>query len=397
MSHRVLWIEGDAPTRDRIRRVLEAGGLDVEESATGGDALQRAHERRPDLVLGDTQLPDMAGLEVAARLKSDVVLRQVPFVAVGHDSADHRLALAAGCDAFVAQPIDPSRLVEQLTALLSAREDRPASAPARPPEPPEPLSTARARQRSAFIHDLAHELSTPLTPIAGYLKILLSGRIGAVSPQQQKVLQGMASAVAKLTRIVENLADFATLEAGSAAITLAPVDPDALADEVVEEVRDAIREARLHVEVRRSGGGGPVLADPKKLRQALSNVVQNAVKFSPHGGEVLVEVVRDGPCLRFAVYDQGPGVTPGRQEDVFEPFHHAERRRDEARQPGSGLGLPVARRIAEAHGGRVALESPPHSQPSVRSHHYTGSKFVIEIPAPPATLVPQPPEQASGS
>jgi signal transduction histidine kinase len=252
-----------------------------------------------------------------------------------------------------------------------------------------------AAQRSAFVHDLAHELSTPITPLAGYLKILLSGRLGAVSPQQRRVLEGMANAVSKLTRIVDNLADFANLEAGPAAITPAAVDPDALAQEVVDEQRDVGRDARLHLDLRTSNGGR-ILADPRKLRQALANVVQNAVKFSPHGGEVLVEVLREADHLRFAVYDQGPGIASPEQESIFEPFHHPGRT-DEARQPGSGLGLPVARRIAEAHGGTLLVESPPRSQPSVSVHHYTGSKFVIDIPARPATVSPEAGARASGA
>ena len=254
---------------------------------------------------------------------------------------------------------------------------------------------ATPAQRSAFMNDLAHELSTPLTPIAGYLKILLSERLGKVTPQQHKVLEGMTSAVAKLTRIVENLSDFANLEAGPAAIAPAAVDPDALAAEVVQEVRDPARDARLHVEVRPSQGGA-VLADPRKLRQALANVVQNAVKFSPHGGEVLVEVVREPDRLRFAVYDQGPGITTVRQQAIFDPFYHGDTAPD-SRQPGSRLGLPVARRIAEAHGGRIVVESPPHSQPATGTHLYTGTKFVIEIPARPANSSPPPPARVSGS
>lgn len=237
------------------------------------------------------------------------------------------------------------------------------------------------RRRSAFMNDLAHELSTPLTPLAGYVKILQSQRLGELSPQQRKVLAGMASAVAKLTRIIENLGDFANLEAGPSAITRSAVDPDALAREVVDELQDSARDARLHVEVR-TAGGAQVLADRRKLHQALWNLVQNAVKFSPHGGEIMVEVTREGRLVRFAVYDQGPGVAASEQERIFEPFQHVERR-DEARQPGSGLGLPVARRIAEAHGGRVLVESPPHTQPTVGPHVYTGAKFVLEVPATP--------------
>jgi signal transduction histidine kinase len=390
MPQRVLWIENDAPTRDEVRRALEANGISVEESASGLDALARAHALPPDLVLGDTQLPDLGGIEVAARLKQDVALARIPFVAVGRDPDEEGIARAAGCDGFVAWPIDLSSLVDQVKTLLSASAGGGAMEDLDPGE-----RGGAGRLRSAFMHDLAHELSTPLTPLTGYLKILLSERLGALSPQQRKVVEGMSSAVRKLTRIVENVADFANLEAGPAAITTSPVDPDVLAAEVVEELREAVRDARLHVEVRPSGGG-PVLADRRKLRQALANVVQNAVKFSPHGGEVLIEVVRDAGRLRYAVYDQGPGLSASRQEGIFEPFHPAGRGGD-ARQPGSGLGLPVARRIAEAHGGRIAVESPPRSQPAVRALHFTGAKFVIEIPAHPATAAPEPPVRAAGS
>jgi signal transduction histidine kinase len=196
-------------------------------------------------------------------------------------------------------------------------------------------------------------------------------------------MDSMISSVTRLTRVVDNLADFASLEVGQAPLIHGEVEPDRLADDVVQELGRAAREARLHVEVMH-GGGGPVVADPRKLRQALSNLVSNAVKFSPHGGEVLVEVRRDPERLRFTVYDQGPGVRAGEAARIFEPLYHAAARGEDARLPGSGLGLPVARRIAEAHGGRVYVESPPRTQPASISRHFTGSKFVLEIPVRPA-------------
>ena len=205
----------------------------------------------------------------------------------------------------------------------------------------------------------------------------------------------MTAAVAKLTRIVDNLSDFANLQAGPAAISLSPVEPEALVEAVVEELRNAAREARVHLELRRTSGESPVLADPRKLRQLLTNVVGNAIKFSPHGGEVLVEVSRPGTLLRFAVYNQGPGISAADLERIFEPFSHANRR-DEARLPGSGLGLPVARRIAEAHGGRITVESPPAQQPALSGHPYTGSRFAIEIPLRPVPAVASPPARVSG-
>ncbi|MBK9517056.1 MAG: HAMP domain-containing histidine kinase [Anaeromyxobacter sp.] len=255
----------------------------------------------------------------------------------------------------------------------------------------------RLRARAAFIRDLAHEVSTPLTPLAGYLKILQTEKLGPLSAQQRRVMETMAVCVARLTRIVENLGDFASLGSERAPLTPGPVDPDLLAELVIEELRPFIKDARLNVVLARAGGG-PVLADARKLKQALMNVVGNAVKFSPHGAEVLVEVSREGGRLRFAVYDQGPGVAAAEAAAIFEPFHHAQvRASDEARHhPGSGLGLPVARRIAEAHGGRVWLESPPRTQPPVALRHFAGCRFTIEIPdirpdqAPPAEAAAPP-------
>ena len=234
----------------------------------------------------------------------------------------------------------------------------------------------RDRRRSAFMKDLAHELATPLTPIAGYLKLLQTARLGPLSPEQRKAVDAMSSAVTRLTRIVDNLADLASLEGGPATLSTSPIDPDALAEEVAREVQPYVRDARLHLEVRRAGGG-PILADPKKLRQALANVVQNAVRYSPHGGEILVEVTRDASRLRFAVYDQGPGLSAAEVARIFEPFQHPYRPEDR-RRPSSGLGLPVARRIAEAHGGCFTVESPPRAQPA-SGRHFSGAKFVIEI------------------
>jgi len=389
MGLRVLCIEGDAPTRQQVRSLLQASGLSVEESATGLEGLSRARSLTPDLVLVGTQLPDIEGLDLLARVKADRTLRGVPLLALGRDAGEREVALAAGSDGFLARPLDPATFADEVKAYLGGKRERPIAEGGRA------WLDDLERRRTAFMHDLAHELSTPITPLAGYLKILQSERIGPLSPQQRKVVESMASAVLKLTRIVDNLSDFALLRAGEAAITPSAVDPEALVAQVVEELKALARDARLHVEVR-AGTGPPLLADPRKLRQAVMNVLSNAIKFSPHGGEVLVEVAREAGVLRVSVYDQGPGIAASEVEGIFEPFHHRVVV-GEARPPGSGLGLPVARRIAEAHGGRIVVESPPHSQPAVGGHHFTGSRVIVELPARPAHSPASPtPAQASG-
>ncbi len=401
MPRRVLCIEGDEGLRERVKALLEREGFAVDLMGSGLDGIARALTAPPDLVLADVHLPDMEGAELAARLKREKALAQVPFVALGASREEHDVALAAGADGFLERGRE-ELLADEVRAFLGGKRERLTEDGER--EQLRALSGAMAarletavagaqratrrveeldRLRSAFMHNLAHELSTPLTPLAGYLRILSTGKLGALSPQQQRIVDTMVQSVTRLTRVVDNLADFASLEVGEAPLLHGDVVPDQLADDVVQELGAPIREARLHVTVLH-GGGGAVVADARKLRQAVANLVGNAVKFSPHGGEVLVEVTRDPQRLRFTVYDQGPGVRPGEADRIFEPLYHAAARGEAARLPGTGLGLPVAQRIAEAHGGRVWVESPPRTQPASLTRHFTGSKFVLEIPVHPA-------------
>ena len=401
MPHRVLFIESDAALRAAVRPLLEAEGLSVDQAETGLAGIRRALTSPPALVVADARLPDIDGCEVATRLKAEKGLSEVPFLLVGDSAGQHDLALAAGCDGFVAKPVEPERFRAELRAILAGKRERlpeageRAGLKAHSANMAERLEHALAEVQSAearlaersrlggvFMRNLAHELSGPLTPVAGYLTILASEKAGSLTPQQRKIVESVQGSVARLSRIVENLYDFANLVLGQAPLFPAEVDPDALAEEVVADLRAAVKDARLSVKVARSGGG-KAMADPRKLKQALFNLVHNAVKFSPHGGEVLVEVQRDAGRLRFVVYDQGPGIPTADQQNVFEPFFHAKARQEGPRQPGSGLGLPVARRVAEAHGGSLLVESPPRTQTDLSRRHYTGSKFVLEIPAVP--------------
>src|SRR6266540_1384560 len=381
MPHRVLCIEEDDAFRKRVKALLEEEGFAVDLTESGLEGIARALTLTPDLVLADVHLPDIEGYDLAARLKREKALAKVPFLAVGDSPEEHDVALAAGADGFISRRLEDSLRagLRALSGSMAARLETALTGQQRASRRIEELD----RLRSAFMHNLAHELSTPLTPLAGYLRILASGKLGALPPQQQRIVDTMLQSVRRLTGIVDNLADFASLEVGEAPLLSGEVEPDRLADEVVGDLKAAIRDARLHVTVMH-GGGGPVVADPRKLRQALANLVANAVKFSPHGGEVLVEVKREPERLRFTVYDQGPGIRQGEADRIFEPLYHAASRGEAARLPGTGLGLPVARRIAEAHGGRVFVESPPRTQPASHSRHFTGSKFVLELPVRPS-------------
>jgi signal transduction histidine kinase len=136
-------------------------------------------------------------------------------------------------------------------------------------------------------------------------------------------------------------------------------------------------------------GAGQGYGDVRKLKQAVGNLLDNAIKFSPHGSFVLLRVALEDARLCCEVYDQGEGMLADEAERVFDPFFHADRVGEE-RAPGAGLGLPVAKQIIEAHGGKIWAESPPKNQPDTK-HNFSGAKVAFWIPNKPfAPEEPQP-------
>lgn len=259
-----------------------------------------------------------------------------------------------------------------------------------PAEPPTPIAPAgEARPQAAFLHSVAHELSTPLTPLVGYLKILLSGKLGPLNERQAKVLQSMSHSAAHLALIIDNLVDLADLESGQTELRLGEAPLGELLTSALEEARIAGRSKRLTVES--FGVAGQVICgDEVKVRQALANLIDNAVRFSPHGGVILGEIHEDGEFMEASIYDQGSGMDAARLDRLSQPFSHAATAYPQ-RRPGAGLGLPVARRIAEAHGGELRAESPPRNQP-LAIQHFAGTRVMLRLPkAGPADRLPRTP------
>jgi signal transduction histidine kinase len=404
----ILHIEDEPQTRELVRAFLSRAGHHVIEAPDGQSGFERALREKPDLILLDIKLPGMDGYETATLIRSHQELDRVPIVVLSA-APDRALALSLGCDGVIEKPLTAATFPEQVREFLEGKREK-----LRGPEARRHLreysgalverleSTVRELSRAAermreldtkkteFMQNLSHELATPLTPLAGYLDILRGGKLGPLSEGQRRVVDTMQQSVERLSRTIDNLVDFVALETGGYRVTRVPFDARAVAQSVVDDLYAKTRAKRLHVELL-AGGAAPSVGDERKIRQALANLLDNAVKFSTHGGEVLVWVDTQPGWTRVAVYDQGHGIAADLAAKVFEPFFHATRRVGEERAPGTGLGLPVAKQIIEAHGGRIWIESPPKTLPEGARHHYAGTKVAFEIPGPGAATRPEPP------
>jgi len=413
---RILYIEDNPESRALVRNVLEPRGFDVLEASDGIAGIDLAISAHPDLILCDIEMPGIDGYETATRLRSYRGLDQCPIVVLT-SHGDRGLSLSIGCDGYIEKPIDVEKFPGQLQEFLKGKREK-----MRGPEERRYLREysqslverleatvreltaansrlrAAARSKTEFMQNLSHELATPLTPITGYLKILKSLKTGPLTEGQQRIIESMQTASERLSRTIDNLVDFATLESGGYAIHRSEFDPAELSRSVIDEEKPKARARRIVPElvVDPGLGHGQGWGDERKLKQAVGNLVDNAIKFSPHGSHVLLRVTADAARLSFEVYDQGEGMLADEAERVFDPFFHADRVGEE-RAPGAGLGLPVAKQIVEAHGGKIWAESPPKTQPDSR-HHFSGARVAFWIPTrahAPAEPQPTPyPEHA---
>ena len=163
-----------------------------------------------------------------------------------------------------------------------------------------------------------------------------------------------------------------------ARLSLVAMDPTALLSEVIGQKHVLARAKRIRVRARGLKSGEVAVAcDGRRLQQAMSCLVENAIKFSPAGSDVLIDLTLVQGEMRFSVYDQGAGVPRSEQETIFEPFHHTDRA-GAGECGGAGLGLALARKIVQAHGGSIGVDSPPRMQPE-QGRSFSGANFHFEI------------------
>ncbi|MGW2717519.1 sensor histidine kinase [Streptomyces sp. NPDC001492] len=233
------------------------------------------------------------------------------------------------------------------------------------------LTERRARleaQRKAMVSDIAHELRSPLTNIRGWLEVT---RDGVVDPDPA-LLGSLHEEALVLQRIIDDLQDLAAADAGTLRLHREPVRADELLDQVAAAHRVAADAAG--VTVRTEQDGSPWLdADPVRMRQALGNLVSNALRHTPADGTVTLAARRDGDEVVFTVTDTGTGIAPKDLPHVFDRFWRAEKSRSR-RTGGSGLGLPIVRHLVAAHGGTAVAECEPGA----------GAVFTLRLPGGPA-------------
>jgi two-component system sensor histidine kinase KdpD len=229
--------------------------------------------------------------------------------------------------------------------------------------------------KSALLHAVSHDLRTPLSSIIGAAGSMLQSDVEWSPEERREFAQTIEQEAVRLNGIVGNLLDLSRIQGGTLVPALDWHDPALVVREALHRLEPITREHRLRTSI--PDDLPPVFIDPVEIDQVVTNLVENAAKYTPSGGEITVSAAVEDGELRVSVADQGPGVPSEALPRLFEPFYRAPAT---SAIRGSGLGLAVARGLIEAHGGRIWAES----------NDGRGARFTFAIPSAPLDVEPEP-------
>jgi len=231
------------------------------------------------------------------------------------------------------------------------------------------VADAANRAKSEFLANMSHELRTPLNAILGFSEMMLMGIAGELTQKQKDYINNIYLAGEHLLKLINEILDLSKIEAGRVEIEYSDVNINKLINESLIFFKEKTFKHGIKIIVNIIDNVNNIKADEKKLKQVLVNLLSNAVKFTPDGGTIKVSAKNQGNFLEISVEDTGPGIRKEDIETLFNPFVQLESPYHK-KHGGTGLGLAISKRIVEAHGGKIWVESQLNN----------GSRFIFRIP-----------------
>jgi sigma-B regulation protein RsbU (phosphoserine phosphatase) len=354
---RILLVE-DNPGDARLLRVTleEAASLRFElvHAARLSEALERVGTAPADVVLLDLSLPDAQGMETVTRMLA--AAPGVPIIVLT-GLTDERVAVAAvqagAQDYLVKGTVDGGTLARAIRyAMQRKRMETERATLLRNEQDARAAAEAAVNARDEVLRIVAHDIGNSLSAVKIHAMVL-ERTLPAGDGEARKHTEAIRHLTQQMDRLRQDLLDVAAIEAGRLSFEPGETALAEVVDDVLGTVAGMAGEKALSVESSVSAGLPAVWADRERLHQVLSNLVGNAVKFTPADGRIRVSAALDGEEVRVTVEDTGPGIPAEHLENVFDRFWQAR----STRRAGAGLGLAIARGVVEAHGGRIRAAS----------------------------------------
>jgi len=343
-----------------LEAILEPLDVPLVRALSGEEALLQLLQGDFAVILLDVQMPGLNGLETAELIKKRERCRHIPIIlitAISREAAYVFKGYTHGAVDYLLKPVDPDILRAKVAVFLDLY---------RRGETIRQQATllGQSEAKEAFLAVVAHELRTPLTAAKAQAQLALRQMPPDEEGAARRALNVISRQIDRLVKLVGELLDLNALEGGRLALRPTEFDFGTLLGEVVERTRALSAEHTMHFDLQ---PGMLITADRDRIEQVVVNLLSNAVRYSPDGGRIDIELHAEGESLRLSVADQGLGIERDKQEMIFERFGRAHG----TAYGGLGLGLYITKGIVEQHGGRIWVESG----------RGTGSTFFVELPA----------------
>ena len=415
----ILYIEDNEFNHRLIKKILEPAGFKLSQAMDGLQGIKQAIDLKPDLILMDLDLPYLDGLGATAKIKSVPDLEKLPIIALTSKTSERERerALVAGCDGYIAKPINAETFPDQVKKYLEGKRE--VSNPEAKAEilkdfnvnlidqlrdKVEELETAneelvsnkealqsayqKAKDWNVELQQLtklkenivaitSHELRTPLSIAKGYLDLLLEGVLGEVNEDQYRLLQISQQSLGHMGELIDKITDLTRLTLKKSPKNLKKCDLNTSFHNALADLSYFMKLRKLELQEELSPTEVVVLAEESLLNQVFSNLLRNAICFTPDGGKITARTHQDGEKAFFQIEDSGIGL---KQEDlptIFDEFfqvqdiNHHKSGSYEFLTRGIGVGLALCQGILSELGGKIWAESPGLNK---------GSTFTFYLP-----------------
>jgi two-component system sensor histidine kinase/response regulator len=360
----ILVVEDDPSMLEIIAFLLEDEGYQTLQADSGEAALALLPSNKPDLIISDVMMPGMSGFDLYERIRQHQEWAQIPFVflTAKGQRADVRRGMGLGADDYLTKPFEPGELITAVKVRLARSAETQAA-----------IDNAATELKGTIVQTLTHEFRTPLALVVGYTDLLQE--IGQQMDESafQTTLHGLHEGAQRLVNLVEDFLLLTRLNSGAMVREIdrqlvETTDPNRAVKEAIDQFVDRAEAKNISLSADLEDRPSSVAIAFRHLLDIVRRLVDNAIKFSEAGGQVIVTTRWDETAWCMEVSDKGIGISHEALSEIFEPFRQVGRQKRE--QQGAGVGLTIVRGLAEAYGGRVVVESTPQE----------GTTFTVWLP-----------------